>query len=149
MAKSSLSSSSGSGGVAAHSDHLPLRTRPNGTTRLAPGADEVCTHCFRTSHCRFPFPRNVFIAELASDVESVSPSFRSAIKHRASWDCFAEASNPPSIGSNSTNAQAFSNAMLRISVSAESKKPRPTLRGVVVVITVTLRYCCLPQVVRL
>ena len=101
---------------------------------------EVCTRCF--SLCRFL--RNVFIAELASDVESVSPCFSRAIKQRASRDCLSEASNTPNIRSNSTNAQAFSNAMLRISVSAESKKSRPKLRGVVVVITVPSCYCCLP-----
>jgi len=124
-------------------------TRPNGTTGLALRtlADEVCTRCCRTSLCRFL--RNVFIAELASDVELVSPCFNRAIKQRASRDCLSEASNTPNIRSNSTNAQAFSNAMLRISVSAESKKSRPKLRGVVVVITVPLRYCCLPWVVRL
>jgi hypothetical protein len=101
----------------------PLQTRPNGTTRLAfrAFADDVCARCFRTSLCRFL--RNIFIPELASGVGSVSPSFRSAIKQCASWDCFSEASKTLSIGSNSTNAQAFSNAMLSISVSAESKTP--------------------------
>jgi hypothetical protein len=34
--------------------------------------------------------------------------------------------------------------MLRISVSAESKKSRPKLRGGVIVITIPLRYCCVP-----
>ena len=104
--------------------------RSNGTNRLASGAfaDDVCVR-FRTSLCRFL--RNIFIAELASGVGSVSPCFNNVIKQRASRDCLSEASNAPNIGSNSTNAQAFTNAVLKISVSAESKKCRPKLIGVV------------------
>jgi hypothetical protein len=113
-----------------------LGQRLNGTTLLASRAfgDEVWARCFRTSLCRFL--RSVFIAEFASDVGSVSPIFSNAIMQRASRDCLSEASNTPNIGSNSTNAQAFTNAVLKTSVSAESKKSRPKLRGVVVVITV-------------
>jgi hypothetical protein len=106
--------------------HVPKssrRGRLEPTKRLASMAfaDEVSGRSFRAPLCRFL--RNVFIAEFARDVGSVSPSFSSAIKQRASWDCFSEASKTPSIGSNSTNAQAFSNAMLKSSVSLESKKP--------------------------
>jgi len=123
--------------IAAVTKHaILLYAPPNGTTRLASRdfADEFCARFFRTSLCRSR--RNVFIAELASDVESVSPPFSRAIKQRANRDCLSEASNTPNIRSNSTNAQALSKATLRISVSAESKKSRPELRGVVVVITV-------------
>jgi hypothetical protein len=84
---------------------------------------------FAHSLCRFP--RNIFIAELASGVGSVSPCFSNVIKQRASRDCLSEASNAPNIGSNSTNAHAFTNAVLKISVSAESKKCRPKLIDVV------------------
>jgi len=100
--------------------------------RLAsrPFADDVCGRCLRTPFCRFL--RSIFIAEFASDVGSVSPSFSSAIKQRASWDCLSEPSNTSNIGSNSTKAHAFSNAMLKISVSAESKKFPPESRGVVI-----------------
>ena len=108
-----------------------LYARPNGTTRLASRAfaDDICVRCFRTSLCRFL--RNIFIPELASGVGSVSPSLRSDIKQRASRDCLSEAFSAPNIESNSTNAHAFTNAVLKISVSAESKKSRPRLRGVV------------------
>jgi hypothetical protein len=115
-----------------------------GTTRLASTAcaDKIGARCFRTPLCRFL--RNIFIAEFARDVGSVSPSLNSVIKQRASWERFIEGSQTLSIGSNSTNAQAFANATLKISVSAESKKPRLKSRGVMVVITVPLRYSCLP-----
>jgi hypothetical protein len=93
-------------------------------------ADDVRARCLRTRLCRFL--RSIFIAEFASDVGSVSPNFSSAIKQRASWDCLSEAPKTSNIGSNSTNAHAFSNAMLRISVSAESKKFPPEPRGIAV-----------------
>jgi hypothetical protein len=108
-----------------------LYARPNRTARAAsmPFAGEVRARCFETSFCQFL--RSIFIPELASGVGSVSPSFKRAIKQRASRDCLSEAFSAPNIESNSTNAHAFTNAVLKISVSAESKKSRPRLRGVV------------------